>query len=168
MAVCVLWARSYWLRESYQWAHGNGVQWVETLQGHLALGAFAGNDFSPPSYPYGLKYTRDEPAPPFNSFIFLNTEVGDSFVEWERYGFAWYSIRNTRLRIFHGQLVAPFWSVAVLTAVLPLAWTKKRWSESRRRKRVGLCPSCGYDLRATPDRCPECGMIPTKSEPAPT
>ena len=50
----------------------------------------------------------------------------------------------------------PFYAPLILTALLPLAWLRGARLR-RRRARRGLCPCCGYDLRASPDRCPECG-----------
>lgn len=51
------------------------------------------------------------------------------------------------------------WLPPLLSALLPGVWVYRRY-KSRKDKRAGLCPVCGYDLRATPTRCPECGNVP--------
>lgn len=51
----------------------------------------------------------------------------------------------------------PYWLQLLAFATAPTIFVF-RWNKKRRRPK-GLCPKCGYDLRATPDRCPECGTV---------
>jgi hypothetical protein len=74
-----------------------------------------------------------------------------------------YSVVPPVRRVVHTyrRLGAPWWPFVLLTAAAP-AWQTVRIVRSRRRRRrvrAGLCAGCGYDLRASPGRCPECGKI---------
>jgi hypothetical protein len=60
----------------------------------------------------------------------------------------------------HRMLIVPLWLLAAvfsLPKTLPVVMRRLR-----HRPRPGACPNCGYDLRATPERCPECGTVPTR------
>jgi hypothetical protein len=50
----------------------------------------------------------------------------------------------------------PFWLLTLGLAVPAVRLTRRHGCG--RRRASGLCPTCGYDLRATPERCPECGV----------
>lgn len=74
---------------------------------------------------------------------------------WSFLGFGGVSMKFGTSR--GGLLAVPYWFPTILFAALPLAWLLVR--VERRGVPEGRCPACGYDLRATPDRCPECGTI---------
>lgn len=52
-------------------------------------------------------------------------------------------------------ILVPYWALLILLSILPLDGV--RWViVRRRRQRRGQCVACGYDLRQSPQRCPEC------------
>ena len=66
-------------------------------------------------------------------------------------------------------LAVPHWLVALLlgTGLIRAAARWRRGRETDRRLAAGECAACGYDLRATPERCPECGAVACHPAPAP-
>ena len=70
-----------------------------------------------------------------------------------------YSIRQFGLEPYPGPargILLPYWSITALLT-LPLAFAVWRSIKRKSHHNTGLCPICGYDLRASPTRCPECG-----------
>jgi hypothetical protein len=161
-AVCVLWVRSHRVRD-YAWVW---VPWPADAAGGrrwLKLDADSGGGQVELAW---RVWTAAERA----RLIQLNrlgaaasyhrtfAEVPQAYAQsspptvWNSFGFKYYTGPT------HTGVWLPCWSAALLTAGPPAMWAAGR-VRRRRRTKAGHCPACGYDLRATPDRCPECGAV---------
>ncbi len=92
------------------------------------------------------------------------TDTG-TYIDWFE-PFRWSNITNIELSGLTAlledepagatRLSLPYWFIAILSLPLPVI-EMRRWRTRGKAVLKGLCPVCGYDLRASPQRCPECG-----------
>jgi hypothetical protein len=155
VAVCMLWIRSH-LR--YDYVKYVGREWVYTVASDRGLLIFsrssAWNDINRPGGP-GNGWYAESLGGARRPIDFYNAK---------RYPKPWYKfgLHPPRLEPRYRDAAVPNWGLSLLTAILP-AHRVLDVRRRARRHRAGLCPVCGYDLRATPGRCPECGRARAES-----
>src|SRR5215217_2227828 len=151
VAAAALWVRSYW--EGYGLYYATRpppalLTWGYAARGGLWVGRMESRYRRP-----GWSVERF-PAPPG---VFYDSE----FPPGVRLGFGY--IPRSSPQAMYG-IVAPLWFLTLATAAAPAWHVVVLLRRRRRRLRQSncLCPNCGYDLRATPGRCPECGRAPAE------
>ncbi len=167
VATVVLWVRSYWAMDWYRYdvesswdgQRGRRVAIFESNRGivgadlrwtHILV---CGVDLTsrPPEVPEPSKHVIGSKLSCDNNKI-----LGTSNPAWHTLGFHFRS-NGSQPREPERMASCPHGAIAVCFLLMPAFWLI-RWLHSVRPwARPFYCACCGYDLRATPDRCPECG-----------
>ena len=135
VAACVLWVRSYFVQDVIISSPGE----PRSINLHSTCGAFVlirQTNYIPPV----VRHSRDQVAVYASTpaMALITFDVGED----RPGGVPW-------------MVVFPQWLVVVVSGALPVARLRRR--SRKRRGSHAVCPACGYDLRASPGRCPECG-----------
>jgi hypothetical protein len=154
VAAVALWVRSYWVADQVRRGRMQSpttIVWWQVYSDGGAFGAgrtmltFGGGMSSDMIADWSrgvrIQWNQSDPSARLSSNL---------IAEWFEGSFT-----DTR-RVDDVYLQIPYWMAIAATVAIPGA-RFARAARRQRRQKANYCPSCGYDLRASPGRCPECG-----------
>jgi hypothetical protein len=169
VGACALWVRSYrrydivTLRRSEPDPARREIWYrIEAVAGQLTFSRiFIRYEGDWRDVRSAFQWKHGRPGPIFNpdAPITLHERLGFDFLLSD-------DTRNTALsggNEYEADLYLPYWLFAFVTVLLP-ARHAGNFYRRRRRAHSLKCVACGYDLRATHGRCPECGTVRTVPE----
>lgn len=132
-----------------------GVLWWQTYHKHWYAAVWNGKQdtvaISVHEEQFGLEWIRaDRPYKELNYWLPRYEFLHDDY--YEKRFFA--STDDAHLQERQQYIACPI--VFLVLLALPILWVR-RYRRMLRTARSNRCVTCGYDLRSTPDRCPECG-----------
>jgi hypothetical protein len=177
-AACLLaalgWARSYWVRDALTrtaFAQGDGQPMLkrvdEWASGRGAVAWYTDTEVWTPGTPAAARgrgnasqIARSVPAwewerqrdPAADANLSVPPRAGHF-----RWATAASLVRADGEQVTERTVTLPWWEVVAAATPVPAvqAVVYARRRRARQRRERGLCPACGYDLRASPGRCPE-------------
>jgi hypothetical protein len=168
VAVAVLWVRSHTVGDAILFTHFTVYPDCDLVHEWYVSSAAGGVRFAHHINHFrkgdGAKLNRwkfSTHSPPDYPFFGTRSRIAsrNHLSVWQRAGFELgNSSGGSPPSVIRG-FIAPHWFCTLLLVILPALWVRYGLPELRGRRRAerGLCRGCGYDLRATPGRCPECG-----------
>lgn len=138
LTLCV---RSYWREEGFVVRIGCAYAGIATHDGGLYGYGFTDRSTMPPMIRGRLRFFSRS----------LLKDYGNESVDMPNINVLGFTYNDHR-GIWDGKIVSmPFWFLLLGVSAGAIRWRRKKFG-------MGRCVACGYDLRATPDRCPECGV----------
>ncbi|HTL29500.1 MAG TPA: hypothetical protein VL282_09765 [Tepidisphaeraceae bacterium] len=156
LLLCAWWTRSAYFSDFLTWGKGTRRLDVRSDWGRLV---FASVDSYSPPIKQGFHWEVSEGGYYGESYGPGATQVSvANAFDIRRGKYQYYHQRTTGT---YTRVTVYYWVPAALLSLpllIALAVTWRRLFVLRRRRTLGLCLSCGYDLRgASSERCPECG-----------
>jgi hypothetical protein len=164
LATVTLWVRSYWRRDLWLSKHDYQQGSISSNRGEFT--------YQGVGFPYPMRTgVRGFFSTPAQPIALVAREHPDSDCQFRFLGIGVYRGDAREGMWFAGEppfpytaVAVPHWLVALVLAIPPALGLMlyRRFRQRRRALAAGLCPRCGYDLRATPQQCPECGWGRTR------
>lgn len=159
LAVAVLFVRSFWVEDIC-----TGSQWDGVTEKDALVWSSGGR--------FGYQRVREEIREPeriaersiaaqngWDRWRYELSAYGTANAKWYRSEYITGLVGGHASRQFM-LVTIPYWPFLLLLTMLPTLWLRRFRRERRqgRWEHQGFCRECGYDLRASEGKCPECGL----------